>query len=193
MSATNRGYKRHKSDYYVTPKWIIRDFFFINEYLTDMLPELTILDPAAGGCSENPTMPYPEVLVEYGALEDQIYTMDIRKDSPAMYPGQDFLTSLITPRPDMIITNPPFHLAQKFIEKSLEISPIVVMLLRLNFLGSKKRFEWWQGRMPTGIFVHHRRPSFTTDGKTDATEYGHFVWFRQSAKRSTYTHFLKVI
>jgi 16S rRNA G1207 methylase RsmC len=41
---------------------------------------------------------------------------------------------------DMIITNPPFAIAQGIIEKSLEFCKgggYVIMLLRLNYIGSQ--------------------------------------------------------
>jgi hypothetical protein len=63
------------------------------------------------------------------------------------------------------------------------------MLLRLNFLGSGGRRDWWQPRIPTAIFVLAPRPSFLDrdgrpvlgkDGRpgVDACEYAWFVWSR---------------
>lgn len=82
---------------------------------------------------------------------------------------------------DLIITNPPFSLAQEIIDhiltgvKDAPRQPIVVMLLRLNFLGSQKRHDWWQKHLPTSIQVLSKRPSFTGNG-TDSQEYAWFVW-----------------
>lgn len=50
------------------------------------------------------------------------------------------------------------------------------MLLRLNFLGSKQRKEFWDKFPPKWIYVHHKRMSFTDNGATDSIEYAHFVW-----------------
>jgi hypothetical protein len=88
--------------------------------------------------------------------------------------GKDYLKQGLTGRVDCIITNPPFSLATSFLDKSLE-SPFVAYLLRLNFLGSGKRKDWWQGKEPTHLFTLSKRPSFTGKG-TDATEYAWFVW-----------------
>lgn len=38
-----------------------------------------------------------------------------------------------------ILTNPPFMFAQQFVERALECSPLVIMLLRLQFLESTRR------------------------------------------------------
>lgn len=51
----------------------------------------------------------------------------------------------------------------------------MIFLLRTNFLESKKRFEWWQDKPPTKLYVLSKRPSFTGKG-TDATSYSWFIW-----------------
>ena len=56
----------------------------------------------------------------------------------------DFLTVSKEDLPpvDFVITNPPFGLAQQFIEKGLEIADKgVAVLVRTSFLEGKKRFE----------------------------------------------------
>jgi hypothetical protein len=72
------------------------------------------------------------------------------------------------------ITNPPFRLAQAFIEACLQRADTVVMLLRLNYLASKSRWEFMSGHTPD-VYVLPNRPSFTGGG-TDSIEYGWFVW-----------------
>jgi len=76
---------------------------------------------------------------------------------------------------DLIITNPPFSLAKEFIDHSTNHANTVIMLLRLNFLGSIKRYSWWKDNPPTALYILSKRPSFTGTG-TDATEYCWFVW-----------------
>jgi hypothetical protein len=85
----------------------------------------------------------------------------------------------------MIIGNPPFSLAQEFLEKCFEIAKddtYVVMLLRLAFLESRKRHKFWQENPLHKLYVLSERPSFI-NGKTDATAYGWFVWQRSSTKQ----------
>jgi len=121
-------------------------------------------------------MSYPFVLKEKG-IQD-ITTVDIREDSKA-----DIKANYLSWSPpkefDLIITNPPFALAEKVISKSLAIvkqNGFVVMLLRLNFFGSAGRFPFWTQNPAKYAFVHHKRMSFTPDGKTDSIEYMHAVW-----------------
>lgn len=77
---------------------------------------------------------------------------------------------------DVIITNPPYSLAQEFVTKALGEADVVIMLLRLGFLESMKRWEWWQDNPLSSLMVLSKRPSFTDDGKTDGSGYAWFVW-----------------
>ena len=136
MSSTNRGRDRNKYDYYITPQIEIKKFFeiFKNYYINE---DSLILDPCAGG-DINHEMSYPSVLKEYGYKVD---TLDIREDSRAEIIA-DYLNYEVTKKYDIIITNPPFNLSMDFLKKALddvEDGGYVIMLLRLNFYGSKKR------------------------------------------------------
>lgn len=184
MSSTNRGYDRHKSDYYVTPVDKIVEFLAAwmedennqEDYsvLANRPDKLAWLDCCAGGDAKHP-MSYPAALEQIGVYPQ---TVDIREDSLA-----DWKVNYLEMEPerwDVIITNPPFYAAQEIIEKALsEVSDggYVVMLLRLNFLGSKQRKQFWENNPAKKIYVHHRRMSFT-GGPTDSIEYAHFVWQR---------------
>ena len=177
MSSTNRSNSRdeHIADYYVTP--IDKITYFLEEFekVETMDKNINILDCCAGGDINHP-MSYPEAL----KLKDfrNITTLDIREDSLSEIKG-DYLHIDYKNKMDMIITNPPFSLALDIINKSLEDvkeGGFVIMLLRLNYFGSKNRKELWERHMPKYCFVHHRRMSFTDDRKTDSIEYAHFVW-----------------
>jgi hypothetical protein len=80
-------------------------------------------------------------------------------------------------RYDVAITNPPFSLAQAFIEASLDVAERAVMLLRLNYLASQKRSEFMRRHAPD-VYVLPKRPSFTGKG-TDSIEYAWFVFSNQ--------------
>lgn len=184
MSSTNRNNanKRHVADYYVTPQWCIRDF--VNNFLLDVENKfiglntynkgLLILDPCAGG-DEKHEMSYPVVLKDM--LECDVTTIDIREDSKASIKC-DFLETTL-PDYDIVITNPPFNIAMDIIKKAMSVTQergYIIMLLRLNFLGSKTRKPFFDEFMPEYIYVHNRRMSFTDDRVTDSIEYAHFVW-----------------
>ena len=184
MSSTNRhnASKRHVADYYVTPQWCIRDFMkaFLEDVENNFIglnthnSDLLILDPCAGG-DEHHEMSYPAVLTDI--LGCNITTLDIREDSRATIKCNFLEQSL--PDYGIVITNPPFNIALDIIRKAISVTQehgYIIMLLRLNFLGSKTRKPFFDEFMPEYIYVHNRRMSFTDDRVTDSIEYAHFVW-----------------
>lgn len=184
MSSTNRWYNRHKSDYYVTPQKDVQEFLetFLQvelengEYIWDRPDRLQRLDPCAWW-DELHDMSYPAVI--NNMLWIEIDTMDIREDSKAWF-ITDYLNCNVKPNEfDVIITNPPFNLALEIIQKALQDVNedwYVIMLLRLNFFGSKARRKFFDEHMPVSCYVHHKRMSFTEQWWTDSIEYAHFVW-----------------
>lgn len=173
MSSTSRGGIRETSDYYVTPVSEIVKFL---EAWDDINPweDWKILDPCAGGDELRDRMSYPYALAKYSFSCD---TIDIREDSRAAVVG-DYLNINCKDKYHLIITNPPFALAQEIAIKAInDVLPrgFVVLLLRLNFFGSQKRFGFWQKYPPYAIFIHTQRMSFT-GGTTDSIEYMHCVW-----------------
>ena len=90
----------------------------------------------------------------------------------------DFLTAAPryahVERHDVVCGNPPYADALAHVVQALRVAPVVALLLRLNFLGSKKRRDFW-ARHPADVYVLSERPSFDGEG-TDATEYAWFVW-----------------
>lgn len=180
MSSTNRSDARdkHIADYYVTPQKPIEDF--LNAFCWDEeiihFKNFKILDPCAWWDSET-EMSYPAVLKKFSW--ENITTNDIREDSPAKH-HKDFLNLDFSGyKFDLIITNPPFNIAQDIINKSLEACNegwYVVMLLRLNYFWWKIRQDFWKKCLPIRAYVHNRRMSFTPDWKTDSVEYMHCVW-----------------
>lgn len=192
MSSTNRtnASERHISDYYITPTKDIVDFFthwvrdIQNSDMDDFLSvshnlnNLVWLDPCAGGDATH-DMSYPSVIInELGTSPENISTLDIRPDSRADVIC-DFLHFPKMMEYDIVITNPPFNIALEIIQKSFEVvqtGGYVIMLLRLNFLGSKSRKPFFDKYPPMYVYVHHKRMSFTENGATDSIEYAHFVW-----------------
>lgn len=191
MSSTNRSNARdyHISDYYVTP--IPEIINFLNNFLQyeNLNKDIQILEPTAGGDKTHP-MSYVEALKHFGFTN--IQTIDIRQDSLANIKN-NYLDVDCKNKYDLIISNPPFNISLDIINKALDDvkeNGWVIMLLRLNYFGGKVRFNFWQHNMPKYCFVHHKRVSFTDDGKTDSIEYSHMCW--QKGYKPNFT-MLKVI
>ena len=179
MSSTNRSESRdsHIADYYVTPPEDIKTFLdaFLSNHPEIKLSTMTILDPCAWGDDTHP-MSYPSVLESYHPK--QLITNDIREDSLAEFHYDVLTRQPQRPMCNIVITNPPFNLALDIIKKSFEFTVdwgYVIMLLRLNFFGSKARKAFFDQHMPIETYVHHKRISFAK-GATDSIEYMHCVW-----------------
>ena len=168
---------RHLSDFYVTPARTL-------EVLLDRVPVPpgAILDPCAGDGALLRVLrtAYPDRLLE---------AVEIREEERrALVRIADLVTiaDVLTWEPSRaygtIITNPPFSLAQPMIERietfaaRMATPPMIVLLLRLGFLASQKRRDWWQSRLPSALYVLSERPSFTANGHTDSQEYAWYVW-----------------
>jgi hypothetical protein len=93
--------------------------------------------------------------------------------------GVNFLTTF--KRVDHIVTNPPYLLAQKFVEHALECaSGKVAMLLKLNFLEGQKRKPFFETTPLRTVYVFSNRVSFDKgecEGKgSGLLAYAWFVW-----------------
>ena len=193
MSSTNRSDCRstHISDYSCTPVKDIELFLREVRKIEPSILEGVILDPCAGGLLGVDCMSYPAAIHQFVSHDTIIDTIDLREDSLASI-KRNYLGHHCTDKYNLIITNPPFNNAMGIIEKALhdvKDGGFVVMLLRLNFFGSKARFDFWQENMPKYCFVHSKRMSFTK-GNTDSVEYMHCVW--QKGYKTEFTQ-LKVI
>lgn len=131
MSQRNSGYLRQEADNYATPAWVTRA-------LIPHIPERikTIWEPAAGeGAMTNVLRERPKAVVK---------ATDIRPGNgmPTAPESIDFLAAHLC-RCEAVVTNPPFYLAQEFIEQALELtfreSGFVAMLLRSDFDHAKSR------------------------------------------------------
>ena len=104
--------------------------------------------------------PYPAALQQQGCT--RITTVDVRVDSRAEIKA-DYMEWYPDEQYDLVITNPPFTLALDYIVTALDdckVGGFVAMLVRLNFLGSVGRRDFWQHHMPTYCIVHAHRPRF---------------------------------
>lgn len=138
MSATNRGTERDEHDHYPTPGWCIQA---IAKHIN-----WTKVKTAHEPCIASGSIPLncPPGVQWTGS--------EIRH-------GKDYLTNEVG-RVDLILTNPPYDLAQEFITKSLQEAACVVYLLRINFLGTEKRRQWLSQNPPTHLYTLSERPSF---------------------------------
>jgi len=72
--------------------------------------------------------------------------------------GEDYL--LIKRDADIIITNPPFNISDKFIEKAVNECSIVAFLLKTQYWHAKKRYKLFKKHSPSYILPLTWRPDF---------------------------------
>lgn len=151
MSRQKSGIRLNPTDFYPTPQWCYENLDI------DWSKFTSAHEPCRGD----------------GRIQSWLLERGIPTTYSEINEGLDFFD--YTKPTDLIFTNPPFSLAQEFVDHSLQLANTVIMLMRINFLGSIKRHEWWNTHIPTSIHVLSKRPSFTGSG-TDATEYCWYVW-----------------
>jgi hypothetical protein len=159
---------RQGHDYYPTPESLV-----VAALDKVTITPATILDPGAGDGVWG--------RVAFKKWNDPfIVGIDIREvPMPECYTWWKFNTDFLEMKLDvtfnLVMGNPPYNKAEEFIRKGyahLTVGGQMVMLLRLAFLESQKRAKGlWKELRPKNVYVLGRRPSFTGNGKTDATAY----------------------
>ena len=153
---------------------------------------------ARAALDQLPYMNYPESVLDAGcgsgvwgqAARDKwgysfiLDGVDIRDvGTPAGYSEVyqlDYVTEPVYGTYDVVIGNPPYKHAEEFVRNSLANifdGGYVVFLLRLAFLEGQARMTGlWRQYPPLHVSVLGARPSFTGNGKTDATAYAVYIW-----------------
>lgn len=125
MSQRGSGYERKERDCYETPEWV-------TAALVPHLPQRleVIWEPAAGSGKMVRALRAASLLVDESDISHE--------------PPTDFLQCRSSDH-DAIITNPPYALATRFIERALALmaptSGLVAMLLRTDFDHAQGRQE----------------------------------------------------
>lgn len=179
MSATGRGEERYENDEYDTPPWCVHRLL---DKMGLLLHGTKWLEPCAGGgvLIQAVNCHWFSRKIQWTANELQEKHRESLSRLASVTIGD--IRAATFPEPfDVAICNPPYNLAREVIEVGMQHARTVVMLLRLNFLGSKARHPWISTHMPKYIGVLPDRPAFRVSKKTgklgtDATEYAWMVW-----------------
>lgn len=180
-----RGEPHDSLDDFPTPPWATRALcaFLLGQGFR--LDEMSCREPAANrGHMVKP-------LREYFA---RVEASDVH-DYGAGFPVSDYLFGPLPSRVDWTITNPPFRLAEQFIERALDSSAVgCAMILRSAFLEGQRRYDTIFSQTPPAFILplSQRCGMFKgrllrlgdryvgREGKektaTTATAYAWFVW-----------------
>lgn len=175
---------RDEHDFYPTPIELCRAAINLIPAHFVMPNQPQILDPGCGNGVWGRAIAerYPSAYITGVELRD----VPMPNEYHELHRG-DFLDLYIPGRYDLVIGNPPYKFAEQFIRKSFDLlhgPGIVLMLLRLAFLEGQARTKGlWAEHPPRRVAVLGRRPSFTGDGKTDATAYALYLWVEPDEAR----------
>jgi len=184
MSAAGRGAARQAYDFYATP--IESVYSFLDNFEGISLSD-RILEPSAGNGNIIRALRARGFTNQINAVEIRSEEREHLEDIADEVVLGDFLSYEPDLSYDVIIGNPPYSLAQEFVDKALDLlapGGLLIFLLRTAFLESEKRFNWWQDHPLSGLYTLHKRPKFIGKG-TDATSYSWFVWERGGLQRQT--------
>lgn len=160
-------------DDFPTPPWATRSFCeWIVRRSIDKLTGMSAREPAANrGHMVRPLQEY------FGSVE----AADVH-DYGAGYAVQDYLFGPAPSLVDWTITNPPFRLAEQFIDRALETSKVgVAVIVRTAFLEGVGRYErLFRNLAPSDVLqfserVVMHRGKLSPKGST-ATAYCWLVW-----------------
>lgn len=175
MSSKRQG--RIPNDAYFTPALIAE------ACVATLPPEafwLDVLEPSCGdGAFVEPLFekgvgaPVLMDLIDYGVPHTRVCN----------YLSDEALTdlSLICTRVgySLIVGNPPFSLAEKFVRRSFELvatGGFIGFLLRIDFLGSRKRHPFFVKHPPYQVHILTTRPRFRGTSGTDVYNYAFVIW-----------------
>lgn len=181
MTRPNFVQRSSETDNYSTPRWAVDALFDQGESFHGIT-----LEPACGeGNIVRATLDrFPDSEVHSSDLR-LLPNPDLRVRSHSQ---EDFFTA--TRVADNVITNPPFSIAQEFVEEALRKAKCkVAFLMRLQFLEGKKRYHFFQESPPTYVYVFSERLSLYPEGHPDAGEfakggtmaYAWYVWDKRMA------------
>jgi hypothetical protein len=139
---------RKEMDFYPTPHNVTEALItFLN---SKGVTYQTIHEPASGE---------GDISKVFESYFYEVISSDLRTENIYGLGGIDFLESDI-PNCDACITNPPFNVAEKFIEKSVGNYRIIAMLLKSQYWHAKTRLPLFMKYPPSYVLPLTWRPDF---------------------------------
>lgn len=157
--------QRHPQDFYRTPPEATKALLAVEEF-----PGV-VWEPACGDGAIS-------IVLSTASRVTQVVSTDLF-DRGHGETGVDFLTT--SRQVDHVVTNPPYRLAQSFIQRALNVARWkVAMLLKLNFLEGQRRRPFLEASPLRTVYVFSKRLSFDKGdeaGKGNGLlAYAWFVW-----------------
>jgi len=167
--AGQHSYQERDRDLYETPACAVEALLRV-----ESIPRF-VWEPACGPGS------IVRVLEAHG---HEVFASDVVDYGWGHSVGEFLSIPVENPYPDAIVTNPPYQLAEKFVQHALRFSPLVIMLLRLAFLESQRRTDILEKSGLARVHVFRKRlPMMHRAGwagprASSAMPFAWFVWER---------------
>lgn len=172
IAASMAKWARKPADLYPTP---VDCTYSLLPHIAPLLPpNALVLEPCCGdgkmveplrefGYEVDGTDLRPEVTGGRGGLD--------YLDDTNYFPGDHY---------DAVITNPPFSIAAEFIQRSLQIAPVVAMLLKAQYWNTKNRKKLFRETKPFLELNLTWRPAFLEEerGKSPLMDCAWWIWVR---------------
>lgn len=160
MSAAGRGADRDPLDYYETPAHAV-------EALLPFLPCKSVVDAGCGSGAISRVLGTTTWNGEIVGVDIDGRHRAEAKQWVSTFVEADFVAPELFCSPKrfdgwLAVSNPPYALAREFIDRMRQlVGPTghVAALVRLGFLASRKRRDWWH-QNPCDVVVLSERPSF---------------------------------
>lgn len=153
LAGTSTSRERVSNDYYATPTESVESLINVENI------KGKVLEPCVGGGHIAKTLENSYT---------QITGVDIVDRGFPNVIICDFLKYTTEELYDWVVTNPPYKLAQEFIEKSLDLvkdNGKVAMFLKIQFLEGVKRKAFFEQHPPKIIYVFSKRQNPLRNGK----------------------------
>lgn len=170
-------WEKDPDDYYVEPHWCNTRLFEAVLFRAHI-----ILDPAAGSCR----IPRAAAAAGYDArASDKVVRVPGVEQCNFLYEDPDCVAGTTF----AIVSNPPFSVADHFVQRSLALAAEVAMLLPLSWMAGTARSKWLERTPLTDVLVLAPRPSMPPGKLIEAgVEPGggkvNFAWFIWDARRA---------
>lgn len=199
--------KRIEDDKYTTPLWCctrLAEWCRLHLPVPEHIVDIGAGDGRIGRTVRDDWLPAPhnELLIRLTLLEPMEPREADRIQAEELNDGDDVLAVRFEDVADdaiiridnltvLYVSNPPFSLSEEWVRRVVNIvlrggTPrFAAFLLRLDWLGTKRRSNILDWHPPRWILPLSPRPSFA-HGRTDAREYAWFIWDWDSKSRHTY-------
>lgn len=170
--------KRESNDFYATPTKAVT--MLMNSF-NELNPSFTVMDPCVG--KGHVLKPFRDA--GYNVLGKDLIGRTDYFDQTIIYPGNNnFLEDTSVYHNTNIITNPPYEFCKEFAEKAIQLidqDAFVIMLLKIQFLETKARYELFKKYPPKYVYVFVNRIGCIPGGENDQSQssaicYAWYIW-----------------